>query len=209
MCAIWGFSSFILQISKPVTQSCDEDAPGYGSFSMGFVEVHSTAKAVPRTWEGHAEPPSETPASFPESPGQCWAQLSAVQDSCCHCSPLLSPAQAGVSQHCPDCSSVLQCQEPALLSTGHRQCWKNQNLMHFYELLSTATSNGCQHALYLVEIAPYSPFFLSNHSCLSSEFFLFVMTISSVFTGWFTDLLLPSVCWNLLCRSGLPLFCPA
>lgn len=44
MCAIGGF--FLIYFgSLKACNCCDEDAPGYGSFPMGFVEVHSTAKA--------------------------------------------------------------------------------------------------------------------------------------------------------------------
>lgn len=67
-----------------------------------------------------------------------------------------------------------------------------------------------------LKIVPCHPLFLSSHSwCwFSSEFCPLSICndrylLCFLFTEWFTDLLLPSVCCHLLRRSHLPVFCPA
>lgn len=67
-----------------------------------------------------------------------------------------------------------------------------------------------------LKIAPHHPLGLSLHSwCwFSYDFFLpwcmqWPNLTCFLFTERFTELLLPCVCCHLLCRSDLPVFCPA
>lgn len=67
-----------------------------------------------------------------------------------------------------------------------------------------------------LKIAPYHPLGLSLHSWCWFSFGFFSpwcmrwpYPTCFLFTEWFAKLLFPRVCCHLLCRSNLPVFCPA
>lgn len=161
-----------------------------------------------------ADQHSEISASFPETEGWCQAQLSPVQEPCCH---LISPALPTLPQlslESPSatqiaalhaCARNLLCCQQATGSVG-----RTKNSCIFMNSTLRLAMSASVYCTWL-KIAPYTPLFISNHSCRSSEFFCLCNDhlLCFLFTGWFTDLLLPSVCWHLLCRSYLHVFCPA
>lgn len=110
-----------------------------------------------------AEQPSETSASLPETPGQCQAQLSTVQDSCCHLlSPalpvlpqlsLVSPSTAQIAALRACARNLPHCRQ----ATGSVERTKISCIFMNFSALQLAMS-ASMHSTWL-KIAPYTPLF--------------------------------------------------